>query len=858
MNVTEHNPHHAGVEHPSLDQLKAFVLDRLGDNDSTAVENHLAACDHCVALLETVPEDAVAVLFRQAQSLVLSETSEAVAPSHALRFVPGYTVLERLGEGGMGVVWKARQDGLNRLVAVKCLRSAGTASLEALARFRREAEAVARLHHPHIVQIHEIGEHNGEPYLTLEYVGGGNLAQKLAAGPMPPNQAAALVETLAHAIHHAHEHGIIHRDLKPANVLLDEDGASKISDFGLAKQLDEVNPPTQTGSILGTPSYMAPEQTECEQTTLGRAGKPDPRLADVYALGAILYETLTGRPPFRGPTVLDTLAQVREREPVPPRQLQPSVPRDLQTICLKCLHKEPRRRYGSAFELADDLRRFSAGEPIRARPVGCLERLRKWMRRKPYQALLVFLAMLSPPAVVAGLMWHNRQLQGQIRRAETAEETERENYRQARQTIRRMIERLDQWKPANVPEVSRFMEAMLQEGLAYVETLLNASTHPGSEVRADAAGLLNYIGMLQVYYGRPDEARASLTRAVLLWQELAAEQPNNIGYRRAALTCYRGLASIARDDRQALASWDKVLALAEELCHLNPDDDLDRPTDLAQAHHLLACFLTPAPRNGLGDAEPHYQRAIELMERVIAQHPEQSGCRSGLADSYCNLGFLYSVTSRPAQAEELFRRADALLETLMRDDPQHLIYPISRAAVAQNWGNLAVNAGRHEEGISLLDRAVGWSEAVLRKEPSLAMARSVALNSHGSLAEAYESAGRFQAALPHWDRVITLASGPGQLNYRFRRAQARIKAGDSTQAAADADSLAAEPSCPADMLYNCACVFALTGRAEKAIFLLNKLRVGGYFDKAETLKNLHTDKDLDSLRRRDDFAKLIK
>jgi len=860
MNISECTQDQTDPRHPCLEQLKAFVFDRLADVDSDSVERHLATCGHCVALLETLPEDALAVLFRQAQRQALSEVSGAVAPSHTRRFVPGYTLLERLGEGGMGVVWKARQDGLNRLVAVKCLRSPGTASSEALARFRREAESVARLRHAHIVQIYEIGEHEGEPYLVLEYVGGGSLAQKLADGPLPPDLAAGLVETLARAMHHAHEQGIVHRDLKPSNILLDENGSPKISDFGLAKQFDQDGAHTQTGAILGTPSYMSPEQASAGETpALWNAGV-SPAIgpaADIYALGAILYETLTGRPPFRGSTLLDTLAQVREREPVPPRQFQPSVPRDLQTVCLKCLHKDPRRRYGSALELAEDLRRSRAGEPIRARPIGRLERFLKWVRRKPYQAMLIFVALLSPLAIMIGLMWHNRQLQEQIRRAEAAEETESKNYRTARQTIRRMLERLDKWKPSNVPEVSKFTEGILQEGLAYVETVLASSEQPSPEVRGDAAELLHTIGMLQIYFGRPDEARANLTRAAQLYEQLVAEQPDNYGHNRGRLACYRGLAAVTGDDEKQLASWEKVLALAEELCQLDPENDLERPTDLAQAHHLLASFLHAPPRNRPSEAEPHYQRAIELMEHVIAKHPEQAGCRSGLADSYGNLGLLYSITGRPAHAEEMFRRADALLDTLMRDDPNHLIYPLSRASAAMNWGNLAVSAGRLDEGISRCERAIEWSETVLRKEPNLAMARSVVLHANGNLAIACENSGRFKAALPHWDRVIALSSGPEQLNYRFRRIQVRIKVGDFTQAAIEAEAIAAESNCSPDMLYNCACVLALSGHAEKAVTLLSKLRSGGYFEKAENLNNLRTDKDFDSLRRRDDFAKLV-
>ena len=306
----------------------------------------------------------------------------------SLPMIPGYVILSELGRGGMGVVYKARQIKLNRLVALKMILAGGHAGAAELARFQNEAEAIARLQHPNIVQVHEVGEHEGKPYFSLEFCGGGSLAQKLHGTPLPPREAAALIETLARAMHAAHEHQIIHRDLKPANVLLLEDGTPKITDFGLAKKLDEAGQ-TQSGAIMGTPSYMAPEQAGGKTAELGP-------LTDVYALGAILYECLTGRPPFKAANAMDTVLQVAHDEPVPPTRLQPKTPRDLETICLKCLRKEPGKRYATAAALADELARFQRGEPILAHPVGALERGWRWCRRQPLVASLV--------GAVAGLL----------------------------------------------------------------------------------------------------------------------------------------------------------------------------------------------------------------------------------------------------------------------------------------------------------------------------------------------------------------------------------------------------------------------------------------------------------------------
>jgi eukaryotic-like serine/threonine-protein kinase len=327
---------------------------------------------------------------------------------------PGYELLGELGRGGMGVVYKARQTALKRLVALKMILAGGHAGAQDRARFRVEAEAIARLQHPHIVQIHEVGEHDGNPFFSLEFIDGGSLVQVLSGNPLPGPRAAGLVEALARAMHFAHQRGIVHRDLKPANVLMTADGQPKITDFGLAKQLDTEDGQTHSGAVMGTPSYMAPEQAE------GRVREVGP-LADVYALGAILYEVLTGRAPFKGPTVLDTLEQVRTRDPLPPGRLQPGVSRDLETIALKCLAKEPARRYASAGRLADDLRRFLDGVPIQARPTPLWERGLKWARRRPAIVALLVLCILVIHGLAAAIPWHIATLRKEVRQARADE-----------------------------------------------------------------------------------------------------------------------------------------------------------------------------------------------------------------------------------------------------------------------------------------------------------------------------------------------------------------------------------------------------------------------------------------------------
>jgi eukaryotic-like serine/threonine-protein kinase len=328
----------------------------------------------------------------------LADREPPVLREPHLPAVDGYEILGELGRGGMGVVYRARHVLLNRPCVLKMILAGDFADALAVARFRVEAEAEARLHHPNIVQIYHIGEVAGRPFFELEYVEGGSLDRRLDGTPWTPRRAAELVEALARGIAEAHRHEIVHRDLKPGNVLLASDGTPKITDFGLAKSLAGDSGLTQTGAILGSPAYMAPEQAEGKTKEVGP-------LADVYALGAILYELLTGRPPLCGATMLETLELVRTAEPVPPSRLVPGLPRDVETIALKCLQKETGKRYDSAAALAEDLRRFLGGEPIVARRIGPIERAWRWCRRHPAPACLTAAVVLVATLGLAGVLW---------------------------------------------------------------------------------------------------------------------------------------------------------------------------------------------------------------------------------------------------------------------------------------------------------------------------------------------------------------------------------------------------------------------------------------------------------------------
>src|SRR5262249_54587802 len=302
---------------------------------------------------------------------------------------------EQVARGGMGIVYRARQISLDRIVALKMLLFGPLASPEFVKRFRAEASAAASLQHPNIVAIHEVGVHQGQQYFAMDYVEGQSLAKLLANGPLPATRAAHYLKTIAEAIHYAHERGILHRDLKPSNVLIDPNDQPRVTDFGLARRIEGDSELTMTGQVLGSPNYMPPEQAA------GKRGKLS-RRSDVYSLGAMLYHLLTGRPPFVGEALTDTLEQVLNSEPVGPRLLNPAVPRDLQTICLKCLEKESGKRYATAQDLSFELGRFLNDEPIQARPISRAERVWRWCRRKPALAGTLAAAQLLLLALLIG------------------------------------------------------------------------------------------------------------------------------------------------------------------------------------------------------------------------------------------------------------------------------------------------------------------------------------------------------------------------------------------------------------------------------------------------------------------------
>jgi tetratricopeptide (TPR) repeat protein/tRNA A-37 threonylcarbamoyl transferase component Bud32 len=643
------------------------------------------------------------------------DCADTVPPAHLpveLQTFGDYELLGEIARGGMGVVYKARQKHPARLVALKMILAAAHASEERRQRFQAEADVIALLGHPNIVHIHEVGEHEGLPYLSLEFVSGGSLAQKQGGIPQPPRQAAALLETLARAIQHAHQNGVVHRDLKPANVLLAEDGTPKITDFGLAKQPGPDL--TATGAVLGTPAYMAPEQASGDSSSAGPA-------ADVYALGAILYELLTGRPAFQGATPLETLEQVRSQEPVPPRRLQPKVPRDLETICMKCLQKEPARRYASAGALADDLGRFLAGKPVTARPVSTMERTWRLARRNPLLASTLVAVAGLLVAVAVGASW----MTWKLNRALKVSKDEQENAKEAEADTRAFADFLSN----HVLAASR--PEGVQEGIgvnvSMAEALEKADTHiehvfagrPRAEAEARHA-----IGLTWCNLGRYPDAIRHLRRALDLRLETlgpdADQTLNSMHYLGIAYLC-------AGQFDQGLAQLEENLARRRQM--LGPDhaDTLRSQSQLGEGYKVAG--------------QP--ERGVPLLEEALEKQMQKFG--TDRWDTWTTMGKLAAALRAAGHAE----RAVPLFEKLLAMEQKAL--GSTRLQTLNTMNNLA----RAFQDLGRMDRAVPLYEQVNEaKKHTLGPHHPETLLAMNNLAFAYQVIGQLDRALPLYEKAL--------------------------------------------------------------------------------------------------------
>jgi peroxiredoxin/tetratricopeptide (TPR) repeat protein/tRNA A-37 threonylcarbamoyl transferase component Bud32 len=668
-----------------------------------------------------VPADSVTGLFTdEAHAVTWADNGKAETPAHGTPrssdnthpllssdtdtprpAVLGYEILGELGRGGMGVVYKARHLRLNRIVALKMILAGAHAGSKEHKRFRSEAEAVARLQHPNIVQIHEVGESEGRPYFSLEYVDGGSLAQRLDGTPQAARQSAQLIEALARAMNVAHQQNIVHRDLKPANVLLNRDGTPKITDFGLAKQMDSEHAQTGTGAILGTPSYMAPEQAAGRTREIGPA-------ADVYALGAILYELLTGRPPFRGETPMDTMFQAISQEPVPPTRLQPKVPRDLETICLKCLQKEPAKRYPSALALAEDLQRFRSNLPIEARPVGIGERTLKWMRRRPAVAALVLVCGLAAGGLMLGSWFYSAKVTWALNVAQRNADEARHQEELAHASFQKRIEEVDQLitrldgRLAITPNSETLRMEFLQEFRRSSEGILQENPNDPS-ARRQIAFVHRLIGDVW-YQSFRDYAKAEETyqKALAMQKQLVDEYPEEPIYRTELAKTHAHRARMYQDQKKyepAQAEFKEALRHLDELARLVPSADNRE----AAANERVALALCLQQAGKLKDSEKLLRDTVAMQEKIAADFPDRAVARVDLGRSSEYLAMLVGEQDR-ASHDNLRRNAEQAREAARQVAPEQRKQLQARMeALQQVMGQQGTNQNRqhHKRGARL-------------------------------------------------------------------------------------------------------------------------------------------------------------
>jgi serine/threonine protein kinase len=686
-------------------------------------------------------------LLRQADQLV-----EEAFPSDGAASVPtpqlqDYDLLEELGHGGMAVVFKARQKSLNRIVALKMFRTGQRPGDEERKRFESEAHAVARLQHPNIVQIFEVGEADGHPFLCLEFVEGRSLAHHLRGNPMPARQAAALVEVLAGATHYAHEKGIIHRDLKPANILLQKtagtgqkseirslrsggsgsgglsdlltsDFCPKIADFGLAKFLDADTLQTVSGATMGTPSYMAPEQAEGKAAAVGRQ-------TDVYGLGAILYEMLTGRPPFRTDSPLHTLKQVVEADPARPRLLNPAVPRDLETVCLKSLQKEPSRRYATALALADDLRRFVNGQPVQARRIGALGRGWRWCRRNPGLASLAAVLILAVIGGLSGILYQWRLTEMARRDAVASDED-------ARQLLSELIQAS--------PVVPLSMD--YYPGEPRIEVLRKAEAHcrtlmdKNPEDRATRIALTNVYGRLGTLYlqrGQRAEATTCFEIAQSLWDSGAPEdrdwRATTLYWQAHAALAHVHLAEALRLCKSADDLW---LELAEE-----------RPTDVdlvGKIIHSLIMMTHVASGQWRGEeCRRVFEEDAVRLRAQLSDNPTNRVLGKRLASDCLSLGDLSANASYWREAyEHCTVLADGPADDLLAD--WLLTISCSRLMGKEPADPYYIQA------VGLLKHTGERLAALIREHPDSDWISEALLENYSCLAACHSKAGHSQEA----------------------------------------------------------------------------------------------------------------
>ncbi|MDX1929682.1 MAG: serine/threonine-protein kinase [Pirellulaceae bacterium] len=698
--------------HPTHEQLERFALGALESNQASKVETHIAGCETCCKLLDATQSDNM-----HSDKLIdlLRKSTSSPSPSN-LRLIAGYQILDELGRGGMGVVYRALQPALRRQVALKMIAQGVHAGQSELMRFRREAEATAALHHPYIAQVYDVGELDGQPYIAMELIQGRALSEHLLSQPLRFEEAARLLVRLAQAIQHAHASGIVHRDLKPQNILLEsfpddiresDELRPKIVDFGLAKRIEPSATVTSTGIIVGTPSYMSPEQATGNNALVGPS-------TDIYALGAILYEALAGRPPFKGVSPIETLTQVRTAEPVRPSVLRPGLPRDLETICLKCLQKSPKDRYLAATDLIEDLDRFLDGRPILARPVGLTRATWKWTKRHPAVAALIGVIILASASLTTLGLVYNASLRNALGVAKTEQARADENFQFAFQAVEQMLERVGFAQLADTPEMEGIREKLLAEAVEFYSKMLDDQPRADVDSRRQYYNAMTRLGKIQWTLGDKDSALRNLDQAIVAQQSLSAQYPERYDIQHEFAVSHINKGMVTQDAADFRHAIDVLQGISEAypICK----------RELAQAINNLANVTA-----SIAERERLHLRALELRQELLQASPDDSSLLYGLGETQHNLGFLYNTTGRTAESESAYREALRVFERLVN---QHDSVTDYRNALAESMTHIASvvhTLGRTDEAITLIERATDIRKLSAARFPKLPAMREAVI-----------------------------------------------------------------------------------------------------------------------------------
>lgn len=868
-----------------------------------------------------------------AERTVLSAGNESSGARPQL--IPGYDMVKEIGRGGMGVVYLARQQSLNRLVALKMILAGNHASSSDLLRFKTEAEAIAQLQHPHIVQVIETGEHQGNPWFSMEYVAGGSLDKRLQGRPLPAREAARVTSMLAEAVAHAHARGVLHRDLKPGNILVQDvdtqpstvdstqkpvrttqgrgntvildsvkeagEGTAgqsqvtlKVTDFGLAKQLDDARTwtaaRTQAGAVMGSPSYMAPEQAAGDNAQIGPA-------VDVYALGAILYELLTGRPPFRASTSWDTIVQVLKDEPVAPTRLMPRLPKDIETICLKCLSKDPKKRYSTVAEFDADLQRFLRDEPIQARPVAWWERTWKAAKRRPTLAGLVITSLLAIAAIMTLIAFGNARLQierdnAQIERdramvamkkAEIEQKKAQKRLEKAVEAVEKLLTRTASESWARKPELQEERKKLLEEAVAFYQTFLEQESEDPL-LRREAARVYYRMAGVYLLLGDATNAHDVLKKTKALQEALCAEFPENQEYQHDLIKTESFLGSAIMMQGAMTTSFnmhEKAAKQAEALSQAFPENVEFKITQVRSYLTLSYYYLNSNPKTASYYIEKARNLGKEIYQADSGPYANQLAYLAPLVDAanyYLNLNNQQEVRKLLEEIKPVLAKLETQSAPSVQDRDQ---YETLHAKYIIINGYAMVRSGNLEAGENELRRGVALLDTMLSQRPKMYPVRMLQMNALQTLGDVQDRQQKLNEAKKTMERSFKIQDQMvkelPQLKYlrnsnvRQRSMMLVLRARDGAikgyERSAEDFLQAPQTQEDLDAVYNVACGYAQAYQhadtadkdkyALRSLALLDELFQKNYFTTPRIL-HLVIDPDIAPLRNRDDFKMFMK